>query len=485
MRNFQVRPLSARRMAVSAALGTGLLAPAAALHAQDKPLMRGFMGLDVHAAAIEQAGHTDDAPGLYSSAVHLVRDYHPLSWNLNGGGDATYPTDKWNWINWSSLYGQWVAAGYEVNPAIQFNNSDLSAWSSDLAGQAYDYGYAFANALGSAHGSGVIGSAQIGNEVGTGVPEATFKTVFTSMAAGIRAADPGLLIVTPSVTAGPAGQYSNSLSEFVDITDSFDVISMNTYAAVQGYPTWERTYPESSDPRLTQLANIQAVIDWRNENAPGKQIWITEFGYDASTAPNHTNDEFTQWQGVSDTQQAQWLTRSMLVFSAMDVDRAYIYFYDDANSPTVHGSSGLTRDWEPKASYYAMTHMQQTLGDYRFDKAIRADDDAQANPLYVYQFVSGINADEVIWAIWSPTGDGRQVVMTLDGLPGLVQYAEQMPLAEGAAPRVNITTLPDGQVSLLVGESPIYLHLLVPEPTGAALTGLPMLWLTYRRARRI
>ncbi len=35
------------------------------------------------------------------------------------------------------------------------------------------------------------------------------------------------------------------------------------------------------------------------------------------------------WQGVTDLQQAQYLVRSFLAFAGRDVQRAYIYFYDD------------------------------------------------------------------------------------------------------------------------------------------------------------
>src|SRR5690606_22272082 len=150
--------------------------------------MRDFIGTNIHVGAIFQNGHNDDAPAYFRPAVGLVRDYHPLSWNLTDtAGGTNYPRDRWNWIDWSTAYGQWTAAGYRVNPAIQFADADLT-WT-DLAGGAAAYGEAFAAALGPAQGSGVVESVQIGNEPGD-VPDGKFKAVFQAMSAGIRAADP-------------------------------------------------------------------------------------------------------------------------------------------------------------------------------------------------------------------------------------------------------------------------------------------------------
>ena len=77
-----------------------------------------------------------------------------------------------------------------------------------------------------------------------------------------------------------------------------------------------------------------------------------EFGWDASTKlfPLPAKGDFARWVGSTETEQAQYLVRSFLLFSKLDVTRAYIYFFDDKDEPQVHGSSGLTpatgcRNW--------------------------------------------------------------------------------------------------------------------------------------------
>src|SRR6185369_2129832 len=108
---------------------------------------------------------------------------------------------------------------------------------------------------------------------------------------------------------------------------------------------WTRSFPE--DPALAYLQVVDEVIAWRDQQAKGKEVWITEFGYDACTpeAMPRRKDWALKlnWQGTTDLQQAEYLVRSFLVFAERDVDRAYLYFYDDNDEPGVHACAGLTR----------------------------------------------------------------------------------------------------------------------------------------------
>jgi hypothetical protein len=79
-----------------------------------------------------------------------------------------------------------------------------------------------------------------------------------------------------------------------------------------------------------------------------KEVWVTEFGWDASTKTPAKTGDFAKWDGnVSDEKQAQYLVRAFLVFAAMDVNRAYLYFFNDADEPSFHASSGITRNFQP------------------------------------------------------------------------------------------------------------------------------------------
>ncbi len=434
----------------------------------NKPAMRDFMGINGHSIPFR--------PALYAPAATLVRDYHNFSWDVgdNSNYNTTFPLAR-NGVNWNTIYQSWANEGYRINTAIQFSGYQASGFN-NLAADAKKYGKAFATHFGPAVGNGLVSSVQIGNEEGQ-FSDADYKILFQNMAAGVREADPTMPIVTMSSHVGPSDTYTRSLDVYKSMTDLFDVISINTYAQLEPYPTWRRSHPE--DPRLTQMADIQNVVNWRNQYAPGKQIWITEFGYDSTTKPNYTSGTFKDWVGVTDAQQAQYITRSFLAFSRMDVDRAYMFFFDDADEPSLHASSGLTRNYVPKPSYYAMVHMQEKLGNYRFKEVVRE----LANDLYVYAFEQEGDADKLIWVVWSPTGTDRTTLAELD-LPGEIVGAETMPLAPGIAPAAAYSVIGLNQVQLTVGESPIYLSIAaVPEPAMAF--GVAMLaGLAWRRVRR-
>ena len=100
----------------------------------------------------------------------------------------------------------------------------------------------------------------------------------------------------------------------------------------------------------------------------------------------------------TDTQQAQNLVRSFLAFAECDVQHAYVCFYDDNDSPSVHGCAGLTRKFVPKMSFWAVRQLYQLLGEYRFRRIVKKGQ----GDLFVYEFEHGDDPKRVIW------GPGRR-----------------------------------------------------------------------------
>ena len=416
----------------------------------ERPLMRDFMGMNVHVAQIFDRG-VEGVPEMFRPATSLIREYHPVNFDIASPGEPTnFPHDQWKWINWDELYEPWVEQGYRINAVLMFDGFTDEAWD-DPAGAARAYGRAFAEHFGPSVGNGLVASVQLGNEPGN-ISDGLFKTIFKNMAEGVREVDPALPIVTPNVTRGPSHQYAKSIDLFADMTELVDVLATHSYPSIEGWPTWQRSYPE--DPDIEYLTSIEQIIDWRDEHAGDSEVWVTEFGYDSSTQEPDPDTEFAQWIGVSDTEQARYLIRSFLVFSEMEMERAYMFWFNDSDSASVHGSSGLMRHYEPKPSFWAMSHLKATLGDYRFSDVVWQDPD----DLYVYAYEHEDDPERVIWAIWSPTGSDRQMDVLLEDLPGEVIRAERMPLEEGDAPEVGFEH--DGATILLsVDESPIYLHI--------------------------
>jgi len=436
-RRKYVTPLFAAHMAAALILAASWASP----QAQPRPLLREIMGINGHTVLFK--------PELYKQVCRLARDYHPMDWDV---GNETHFATRFpfarNMVNWESVYGSWVKEGFTVNPCVMFETIPHDKWH-DLAADAFAYGFCFARFFGPSGTQRLCESIEIGNEPGL-YDDATYRTVFENMAGGVRKGDPKMKIATCAVVNGPSHRYAKSLECFKGLENLYDVISFHCYAEVEGWPTWRRSFPE--DPKIKFLREIRDVIAWRDKHAPGKAVWLTEFGWDACTKPPPTSGDFAKWESSTETQQAQWLVRAFLVFARIGLERAYVFFFDDKDEPHVHGSSGITREYKPKPSFYALAHLFQTLGEYRFERVLVE----REGDLYVYDFRHGQDRRRGVRVAWSPTGSGRRLRAALPAPPGTIQWAQRMPLKEGPAESVSYNQS-GGQITLDVDESPVYM----------------------------
>ena len=406
---------------------------------QVTPLMRDFMGIN---------GHFAFRPELYRPVCGLVRNYHPTVWDLADDTSRLpdYPLAK-NRVNWVDLYGGWKRDGFRTDACLQYESIKLPEWK-NLEADIYAYGKAFAAAFGPSSRD-LVESAEIGNEPADW-DTAAYRKVFENMARGLRAGDPKLKIAGCASDAIAPDQYSKAASVFQGLEDLYDVLNIHTYSMFEGYPTWRRVWPEHVGIRYLKV--VTDMLAYRDAHAPGKQVWVTEFGYDAGTKKPGLGD-FARWVSSTETEQAQWIVRSYLIFSSLGLNRAYLYYFNDSDEPRLHGSSGITRNFEPKPAYYAMAHLYKTLGDYRFSRVVREEKD----DLYLFEYVNPEKPGQPVWVIWSPTGTQRVAVKRI-AIPGRLVKAEAMPLRAGGPEKANFQ-MADGVLELHVTESPVYLWL--------------------------
>ncbi len=408
---------------------------------ESRPLMRDFIGINGHTVQFK--------PELYRPVCGLVRDYHPVEWDLGKETSVLpeFPFAK-NRVDWSQVYGSWRERQWSIDACLMFETINRDDWK-DLDADAKAYGGAFAREFGPSGNRKLVDSVEIGNEPGKW-SDADYTRIFKAMAEGIRAADPKLKIATCNLTTGQSGDYEKSVECVAKFPELFDVLSVHSYAQLEAWPTWRRSFPE--DPKLPRyLQDVEALCKWRDAHTPGKPVWITEFGYDSTTKPNATSGDFTKWQGVTDEQQAQWLVRSLLVFSALPVERAYVYFFNDDDQPGLHASAGLTRHFKPKPSFHALAHLQRTLGDCRFQEIVTN----QPGHLRIYQYRN--SAGKIVWAVWSPTGEGKKFTTTLENLPGKLTDIQRMPLTGDSPAPPSIPADTSGEFVAEVDENPLYL----------------------------
>jgi len=406
-----------------------------------KPLFRDFMGLNVHSVAFK--------PEIYKPVCRLLRDYHPLDWDLGDDTSSTppFPLAR-NQVSWDHEYGTWKSDGYDVDACIQFESIPEKKWK-NLGEDFYNYSRTFARFFGPSSTRASVSSVEIGNEPGK-YSDAAYRTLFEKGARGLREGDPKLKIATCNMVVGKADDYSQSFSCIKGLESLYDVINVHSYAFAEHWPTWRHSYPE--DPTIDYLKPVTNAIQWRDENAPGKEVWLTEFGWDSSTKPPPATGDAAKWVGNTDMQQAQYIVRSFLVLSGMDVDRAYIFYYDDDDAPTLFGASGLTRHFTPKPSFHAVTHLYKTLGDCRFERIVPTGDTG----VDVYEYRSAKDPGSAIWAVWSPTGANKEVEAVLPSPGGKVIRSEVMPLAEGSAKAAPWQALKDGKIKVTATETPAY-----------------------------
>jgi len=342
-----------------------------------RPTLREFLGINAH---------YHFRPDLYQPVSSLVRSYHDMNWDVEKPGDPLTFPHCINGVNWDALYSSWQDGGFSTHLSLQFlafgrDHPDHRTLWKDKLGWAREYGHALATHFGAGQGNGLIKSVEIGNEPGGEFDDGLYQELFRQMAAGIRGADPDFKIATCTVHVGAADKYHKSLDETFgcpELLALVDVLNVHIYATLptehQKHP-WDRTYPE--DPRSDFLSSLDRVIAWRDLHAPGKEIWVTEFGWDACSAEALTRREgaFAEfnWTGTTELEQAQYLIRASLLLSTKPVERAYIFWYNDEDSPSVHGASGITRHFEPKPAYWALVQLQELAGNFRYDKTIHSD----------------------------------------------------------------------------------------------------------------
>jgi len=409
-----------------------------------RPLMKDFIGINGHTVQFK--------PDLYQSVCRLVRDYHPVEWDLarETSVPAPLPFAK-NKVDWSRVYGSWKEKGWTTDACLMFETVPLAAWSA-LERDAETYGTAFAREFGPSSKRALVESVEIGNEPGKW-SDPDYTRLFRAMANGIRAGDPRMKIASCNLSTG-GGDYSKSVRCLEKMPELVDVLTIHSYAQLTGWPTWKRSFPE--DPALPEyLKDIRDLCAWRDQHMPGKPVWITEFGYDSTTKPQEESGDFAKWEGVTDLQQAQWLVRSLLVFSAMPVERAYVYFFNDEDKASLHASSGLTRNFKPKPSFHAVSHLQKTLGDYRFVRIVTD----KPGKLRVHEYQNGDNPKQLLWAIWSPSSGDAGESTRLASVPGKLVSSTIMPLTESPATAGTARQIRPGIVEVTVAETPEYLML--------------------------
>ena len=135
----------------------------------------------------------------------------------------------------------------------------------------------------------------------------------------------------------------------------------------------------------------------------------------------------------------------------MDVERAYVYFFNDSDEPSFHAASGITRNFQPKPSFHALAYLYMSLSDYRIRRVLLRKAD-----VYAYEYSPTAESKTSVVVAWSPTGDQRNATVEIPTGTVKVIRAQRMPLGPGDAPQIEVMVRSQS-ISFVVDESPTFI----------------------------
>lgn len=474
--------------------------------------------------AIGLNGFVDDPIDVLAVAG-IVREYHSWEWDAPGGGDAkAYPDDlnhfapnAGGWWNFDDYYAKFRSAPSAVVPAPVMQGS--IAWldpnhdaqpvprgASTTDPRSYlahaDHLFQFAARYGSARvpddrlklapgqpkksGLGLIGYFEDWNEPNRfwlgkpGSPGNFSADELGAMLsadydadcgalgdrAGVRTADPSARMVMAGLV-GIDIAYLSAVKTWADAHrgGSFpaDVINVHSYSRdPKETGVTERHAGGGISPEADGLEKkLRELVAWRDANLPGRELWLSEFGYD--THPNSPQRAPVVGKQSELVVQGEWLVRTLLASLAAGIDRAFIYMSRDvsAASSTQFSTSGLVyygdrlppgrKKHEPKPSWYFVATMKARLAGMVWSGKRESGDPR----VMVYGFRS-LTTHAGAYVVWAPSSNDTHV-SGYRLATGRAADATLVELVPGEKAGKESKLVPrDGAVRIDVSERPVF-----------------------------
>eukprot|EP01041_Mallomonas_annulata_P005784 gene5784-11685_t len=398
--------------------------------------------------------HEGWGPRRYTSVASHARNYHNWNWdvkdpdtipNFEGMSCGNGTETQW-WLSWDWEYSGWNAAGLEVQASIQFTASMFAQSTfNDPYYAAYNYGYAFARHFGSTYGTGQVATIEVGNEPWDYKDPSFYSQVLSGMSRGVKAADP-LMRVVPASFSGANATLSRIKQSHLAYLDG---LNYHAYSWTQTELGRSGVHPEHN---MSTLHEVNWLLRFRNDNAPGLPVYLTEWGWDSAgggltcgpPAGREGAKDFPEC--VTEQAQALYAVRGALVLARKGLSRLTWYFYANTEESLsswdkaagLFARSGLTgpssSGFQEKLSYFALEQFVTTLGDLHFIDVVREDRDA-----YVY-LLGDSNGTVSHVVAWRPV-DVTQSTIELD-ITFSCSYFPQLAWKLGFRNYTEISTLP-------------------------------------------
>lgn len=209
--------------------------------------------------------------------------------------------------------------------------------------------------------------------------------------------------------------------------------------------------PDTPNPEDSGFVDrIHALQDWIDENAPGTELWISEFEVvmsdcEAEGVDNHDNENFQR-------KYAQRVARTYLAAIAEGVDRVSKFQLRDEGEGVYYDSGLVTQkgSWEKKTAWYYVSCMTDVLENADFTEDLSADG------VSCYAFTDR-KTGEKIYCLWSPTNEDRVIADHTLSI-GDAAYAYLTVPSEYAEGTVSEMAVSGGKVTLDVTETPVFVR---------------------------
>ena len=209
--------------------------------------------------------------------------------------------------------------------------------------------------------------------------------------------------------------------------------------------------PDTYNPEDSSFCDgIRRLQDWINANAPGMELWVSEFeipmgdceveGKDAHDDPHYQ------------LRYAQRVARTYLMAIGAGVDRMTKFQLRDEGEG-VYYNSGLTTgkgEWSKKEAWYMTACMTQMLKNADFVR------DASDSGVCDYVFLDRASGEE-IHCLWSPTSEGKTIAdhALSAGNAAYAYLTTPGMYAEGVTEALAVK---NGSVTLDVTETPVFVR---------------------------
>ncbi len=343
-------------------------------------------------------------PAKFRVLTSHLRTYHRLDWDMknpqhlpdyqrmaSGKGTLVNP-----WLNWDREYGYWKTFGYHIDATLTFKEDNFpdSLWE-----KPFDEAYAFGQKFGRHFGKGnrpILDKVEIGNEPWNYNP-AVYQKLLSGMSKGIHSVSKLTVLPCAIQAYDPASDDQNYISKYLTLENTRWIAGLNTH--IYSYVFREdgkRVAVMPEDPRsaVWSMANL---CRYRDMNLPGKKIYVTEFGFDATGG----GENCTHSECITERQQAIFGVRMAMILWRLGAENFYWYYFANvAYDSFLHNRSGLCGSYktgfQKKLAFDAFEHLYQILGPYHFYKIVREDDEA-----YAYLF-KNLSTRKKILMVWRP-----------------------------------------------------------------------------------